>query len=129
MAVSARLDLWPLVLGGAVGAAGLVAAGGLGEATSESALAVPLLILALTGLGAAGWIAARRCRHAPLVHAASAALLAVVAVGAVGVLRLALDGDEIPAAVVATWLLLAVAAGTGGGLAALQPSSRADSPG
>jgi putative membrane protein (TIGR04086 family) len=95
----------------------------------RSYLILPLVEVALVGLFAGGWSAARRCRRAPLVHGAAAAISAVVAccVPAVGI-RL-VRGDEVAWEAVVVWLLSALAAGTAGGLASLRPRHRADSPG
>jgi putative membrane protein (TIGR04086 family) len=95
----------------------------------RSYMILPLVELALVGLFAGGWTAARRGRPAPLVHGAVAAIVAVVAccVPAVGI-RLA-RGDDVAWSAVVVWLLSALAAGTAGGLASLRPRHRADSPG
>lgn len=131
----ARLELLPIAAGAIVGVPVLAAAGSLAQATdaAESSgrtwLLVALMLLAVGGLAAAGWIAARRCRRAPLSHAAAAALTVAVAAEVVAVARVWVAGDDIRFGAAAGWLLLALAAGVGGGLTALRPPPKADSVG
>lgn len=126
---------WEAVASGsAVGVAGLALAGvavALADGDDETrlTLAVPLLVMALVGLATAGWHAARRTHRAPLVHAAAAALAAVVAVDLFVVVRQLLTDEPIAWGTAAIWLLLAVAAGLTGGRWALRPRRRADSAG
>lgn len=133
--MSMRLEAVPIATGACIGAMSLLLTAGLGRATGAtdgddgSAWAFPLVVLALAGLGAAGWVAARRCRSAPLIHAAAAAVGAVVLVSVVAVVRLLVAGDDVRWGLGAVWLLLAVATGIAGGLWALRPSHKANSPG
>jgi len=120
---------WSAIAPGAlVGGAALAIAAGIGRATDavdddRMAIVVPLLQLALVGLAVGGWLAARRTGRAPLAHAIAAAVVAVVVVGAVAA---SVSGAVAWGAAV-VWLLLAVAAGTVGGLAALRPRGKAES--
>jgi hypothetical protein len=133
------LDLPALVVGALVGAATLLAIALVGARLDVSAddpdtsgpLVGFLLLLAVVGLGASGAVAARRCRRAPLVHGAGAAIVAVLTVEIAAVLRQLVTGDPIAWWPGAAWLLLALACGTAGGLAVLRAPRarrRADSP-
>jgi len=116
-------------LGVAVGgAAALVARVVDAVADDDTPLALPLLLVTLAGLTAAGWMAARRCGRAPLTNAAVAALVAVaVLVGVALVVRLA-AGDDVRWGFLVIWAPLALACGLVGGLAALRgPRRGADS--
>jgi hypothetical protein len=114
-----------VVIVAAVAARLLGAVGGDG-----SPLALPLLLVAMAGLVAGGWVAARACLRSPLTHAALAALVAIAALLAVNVVRQVIEGEDVRWSFVALWVPLAVASGLAGGLAALRPPRhRADSPG
>jgi hypothetical protein len=140
-----RRALWSiqvgaLATGAAVGLAALAAVALLSaqldtslddDGTGGGALVEVLLSLAAVGLVAAGAIAARRCRRAPLVHATGAAVAAVVVVALAVAARQVAAGDTVRWWALAGWLLLAVACGVAGGLAALRAPRwhrRADSP-
>jgi hypothetical protein len=100
-----------------------------------SLLAIVLLLATLVGLGAAGWVAARACRRAPLIHGAAAALTAVAVLLVVNVVRRLAGDDDLNASYIVVWLLLALACGLGGALVTLRsprghapgPAGRADS--
>jgi putative membrane protein (TIGR04086 family) len=92
-------------------------------------LVLPLVEVGIIGLFSGGWVAALRCRRAPLVHGAAAALAAVGACCAAAVVGRLAGGNDVPWASALVWLLLALAAGTAGGLMSLRPRRRADSPG
>jgi uncharacterized membrane protein YfcA len=95
-----------------------------------SPLALPLLLVAVGGLVAGGWVAARACARNPLTHAALASVAAIAILLAANVARQLLDGDDIRWSYTVLWLPLALAAGLAGGLTALRPPRhRADSPG
>jgi putative membrane protein (TIGR04086 family) len=87
----------------------------------RSYLILPLVELGLVGLFSGGWVAALRCRRAPLVHGAVAALVAIAVCCVAAVVGHLAGGDDVPWAAVLVWLLLALAAGTAGGLASLRP--------
>lgn len=129
------LDLLAIARGGGLAlVVGLVAAvaAHLLDVVGEdgSPLALPLLLMAVGGLVAGGWVAARACARNPLTHAGAAAVAAIVVLLAANVARQLLDGDDIRWSYTALWLPLALAAGLAGGLAALRPPRhRADSPG
>jgi uncharacterized membrane protein YfcA len=115
----------------AVGVCAAVAAHAL-DAVGEdgSPLALPLLLVAVAGLAAGGWVAARACARNPLAHAGAAAVAAVVVLLLANVARQLANGDDVRWSYVALWVPLALAAGVAGGLTALrQPRHRADSPG
>jgi ribose/xylose/arabinose/galactoside ABC-type transport system permease subunit len=134
------LDVRALALGAAVGlatlaAVGVVAAGvdapSVGDGSRRGPLVEVLLSLAALGLVAAGALAARRCRRAPLAHGTAAAVAAVVVAEVLVVMRQALADDPFRGWAVVAWLLLAVACGLTGGLVALRAPRlrrRADSP-
>lgn len=113
-----------------VGAVAALAAHAL-DAVGEdgSPLALPLLLVVITGLATGGWVAARACLRHPLTHAALAAGAAITVLLAANVARQVVGGDDVRWSYVVIWLPLAVAAGLAGGLTALrQPRHRADSP-
>ena len=87
----------------------------------RSYLILPLVELGLVGLFSGGWVAALRCGRAPLVHGAVAALVAIAVCCVAAVVGHLAGGDDVPWAAVLVWLLLALAAGTAGGLASLRP--------
>jgi peptidoglycan/LPS O-acetylase OafA/YrhL len=131
-----RLEQRALIPGTAVGVLSIAAAvlasrlSGAAADDDRAFLILPLVELAIVGLVSGGWLAALRCRRAPLVHGAVAALGAVV-LGCVASMASHLaGGDAVPWAAVAVWLLLALAAGTAGGLVSLrpQPTRRRGSP-
>jgi len=130
-----RLDYGAVAIGAGVGIAVLAAAAVVANLAGAADDDAPFLVVALlvsgvlTGLGAAGWTTARRCSSAPLVHGAVAALAAVVAAEAVVLLRQLVRDESVAWAPAVTWLLLGLAAGLAGGLSALRPRDRADSPG
>ena len=130
-----RLEARAVVPGAAVGIVAIalaVLASRLSDAAVDddrAYLILPLVELGMVGLFSGGWLAALRCRRSPLVHGAAAALSAIVVCAAAGVAGRLAGGDDVPWASVAVWLLLALAAGTAGGLASLRPRDRADSPG
>lgn len=116
----------------AVTATAGVAANLLDVAGESSPLAVALLVVMLAGLGVGGWVAARSCRRAPLIHGAAASLAAVAVLLAVNLVRrLAGDGDVDGAygAYAVVWALLALACGLAGALAALGTPRRRPSAG
>jgi MYXO-CTERM domain-containing protein len=133
------LDPRALATGAAVGLATLATVAllsaqldtSLDDGDGSSPLVEVLLTFAAVGLAAAGAIAARRCRRGPLLHATGAAVSAVL-VAAIAVAVRQLVGDEsVRWWAFAAWLLLAVACGLAGGLAALRAPRlrrRADSP-
>jgi hypothetical protein len=134
------LDLRALAAGAGVGLAvlavvALVSAqvdrSSTGGTNGHTPLVEVLLTTAAVGLVAAGAVAARRCRRAPLAHAAGAAVAAVVVAEAVVVVRQVVAGDPVRWWAALAWLLLGLACGMAGGLATLRaPRSRrrADSP-
>jgi ribose/xylose/arabinose/galactoside ABC-type transport system permease subunit len=135
-----RLDVPALAAGAGVGLAtlgvvALVAARidpAVSDPDSSGSLVGVLLLVAVVGLVAAGSIAARRCRRSPLAHGAGAAMVAVVVAAAAAVVRQVAVDEPIRWWPVAVWLLLALACGTTGGLAALRApraGGEADSPG
>jgi peptidoglycan/LPS O-acetylase OafA/YrhL len=130
-----RLDAGPTAAGAVVGAAGLALVGAVagvtdvGDDDGQLAVVIPLVLVAVGGLAVAGWVAASRSRRAPLVHAATAAVAAVLVAEVLVVVRQLVTDESIAWASGLAWLLLAVAAGLAGGLRALRPRRRADSPG
>jgi ribose/xylose/arabinose/galactoside ABC-type transport system permease subunit len=135
------LDLRALAAGATVGLAVLAAvvviaawvdAPSLGDDGSrEGPLVEVLLSVAALGLVAAGAMAARRCRRAPLAHGAGAAVAAVVVAEVTVTIRQVASGDPIRGWAAAGWLLLGLACGLIGGLAVLRAPRlrrRADSP-
>lgn len=132
------VDLPALTVGAAVGIATLAAVAlvtarldpSVDDADSSTSVLALLLVVAVTGLSAAGVVAARRCRRAPLAHGAGAAVAAVVVVAAAAMVRQVVSDETIRWWPVAAWLLLALACGTIGGLAAVRaprPHGEADS--
>jgi hypothetical protein len=113
----------------AVGIAAVVASQLLDAAAGDgSPLALPLVLATIAGLVTGGWLAARACARHPLTHAALAALVAVVVLLVVDVVRDVAGDDDVRWPYVAVWVLLALASGLVGGLAALHgPHRRADS--
>jgi putative membrane protein (TIGR04086 family) len=85
-----------------------------------SALAIVLLLVTLAGLVAGGWVAARACRRAPLAHGAAAALAAVVVLLVVNLVRRVVGDDDVNAAYLGVWALLALACGLAGAVAAVR---------
>lgn len=122
-----RLDLRAVVPGAAIGIVSIAAAvlaSRLSDAAGNddrSYLVLPLVELGLVGLFSGGWVAALRCRRYPLAHGAAAALAAIVVCCVAALLGHLAGGDDVPWAAVLVWLLLALAAGTAGGLASLRP--------
>jgi hypothetical protein len=123
------LEAGAIVPGAAVGIVTIavaVLAGRLSGAVDDGQrayLLLPLIELGLAGLFTGGWLAALRCRRAPLVHGAVAGLVAVGVCTAAAALGRLAGGDDVAWATVAVWLLLAV-----GALASLRPRHRTDSP-
>jgi hypothetical protein len=121
----ADVDLAAVVRGAGValvvgGVAAVVA--NLADAVSDegSPLAIVLLLATLAGLVAGGWVAARASRRSPLVDGAAAALAAVVVLLVDNLVRRLVGGDDVNAAYLGVWALLALACGLGGALAALR---------
>jgi hypothetical protein len=133
--VAGRLDGAAVLRGGGValvivGATMLVA--NLVDAVSDdgSPAALPLVLVALVGLAAGGWAAARVCHSAPLSHGAVAALAATAVLLAVNLGVQLARSEDVHWRYVVVWLLLALASGLVGALVALRtPARRADSPG
>lgn len=131
-----RLDVGPVVSGALVGLAGLAlvgivaAATGAGDDDGSLVLVIPLLLAGLVGLAAAGMVAVERSRRSPLLHAAAAAVAAVLVAEAFVFLRQVVTDETISWPSAAAWLLLGLAAGIAGGLfSALRPRHRANSAG
>jgi len=101
---------------------------GAADGAGRAYLLLPLVELGVIGLFTGGWLAALRCRRAPLVHGAAAASGAIGACAATAVIGHLAGGGDVPWAAVVVWLLLAVAAGAAGGVAGLRPRHRTDSP-
>jgi hypothetical protein len=104
-----------------VGAVAAVIANLVDAVSDEgSALAIVLLLATLAGLVAAGWVAARASRRSPLVDGAAAALAAVVVLLVVNLVRRLVGDDDVNAAYLGVWALLALACGLAGALAAVR---------
>jgi hypothetical protein len=100
---------------------------GTASSGDRAYLVLPLVELGLAGLLTGGWLAALRCRGAPLAHGTAAALIALGACTATSVVSRLAGGGATPWAGVTVWLLLAVAATTAARLAC--GPREADSPG
>jgi hypothetical protein len=104
-----------------VGAVAAVIANLVDAVSDEgSTLAIILLLATLAGLVAGGWVAARASRRSPLVDGAAAALAAVVVLLVVNLVRRLVGDDDVNAAYLVVWALLALACGLAGALAALR---------
>jgi putative membrane protein (TIGR04086 family) len=121
----ADVDLGAVGRGAAVallvgGVAAVIA--NLADAVSDegSALAIVLLLATLAGLVAGGWVAARASRRSPLVDGAAAALVAVLVLLVVSLVRRVVGDDDVNAAYLGVWALLALACGLAGALAAVR---------
>ncbi len=84
----------------------------------NSSVLLALFVVILAGMGAGGYVAARRRPDAPLSNGAVAALGAYLLVQTIGAMRLLARGDEVTWVAIPFFALLAATAGVAGGLVA-----------
>lgn len=116
------VDLGAVARGAAVAVAISLPAALLGLVVVDDAdndnLVFAFLVAVLAGLGAGGYVAARRVPSAPLLHGAVAALVAFALIQGAGLIRRVASGDSFSLTSIAFAALLAYSCGLLGGLAA-----------